>query len=195
MKIDWPIPNSVDVYHSFEGSVLMNSLARASRLIDLRSRLLALVIRFLAWARVKTRDIGLFTLLIIWYRSCTDLSWLEDMTILLYTWTSDGNETSTYDALSERANDLSRELLVQLTCVKRTRGTLNINTNMAPYSSSESWLHAMIYSKRRLLHKIYIVLLYLQIAWAYRLYYQLLKTLPCSYQLVLNLYHIIINSC
>ena len=36
------------------------------------------------------------------------------MTIILYTWTSDDNETSANDALSEHANDLSRELLVQL---------------------------------------------------------------------------------
>ena len=65
MKIYWPIPNSVDVYHLFEGGVSMYSLARVNRIIDRVSRLLACVSRLLACARVKTGDVGLFSLLIV----------------------------------------------------------------------------------------------------------------------------------
>ena len=54
MQIDWPIPNSVDVYHCFEGGVLLYSLARVSRLLARVSRLLARVSLLLACARVTT---------------------------------------------------------------------------------------------------------------------------------------------
>ena len=48
MKIDWLIPNSVDVYHLFEGSDFMYSLAHVIRLIDCVGRLLAHVSQLLA---------------------------------------------------------------------------------------------------------------------------------------------------
>ena len=47
-QIDWPIPNSVDVYHLFEGSDFMYSLAHVIRLIDRVGRLLAHVSQLLA---------------------------------------------------------------------------------------------------------------------------------------------------
>ena len=51
IQIDWPVPNSVGVYHWFEESVFMYWLACVSLL--------------LACARVTTRDVGLFSLLIV----------------------------------------------------------------------------------------------------------------------------------
>ena len=72
IQIEWPIPNSVDVYYRFEGSVLMYSLAHVSRLIDHVSRLiyhvsrlLARVSQLLVCARVKIGYVGLFPLLIV----------------------------------------------------------------------------------------------------------------------------------
>ena len=64
---------------------------------------------------------------------------------------------------------------------------IDSTTNWAPYMSPKKWVHAIILYKRRLFFKSEIGLSNIQITRACRLNSPLLKSIPCSCQLALDL--------